>query len=181
LGLSTVYGIVRGADGHISVESTLGRGSTFEILLPLARGPITRELSSPLPTPRERADETVLLLEDEDAVRHAVRHYLESAGYRVLEAKHGAEALQWCRDYSAGIDVLLTDTVLPQMSSDEAAREVKRLKRGVRVLFMSAHAPEWLRERGLIDGAVETLQKPFGREQLLQRVRALLDAPRGDA
>jgi PAS domain S-box-containing protein len=176
LGLSTVYGIVKQSKGNITVETELGRGTTFEILLPLARNPVTQEI----PVMKEflaspRGCETVLLLEDDRTVRLGLRHYLETAGYRVLEAQSGPEAVECCERFSGTIELLLTDVMLPKMTGSQVAAEVRRLRPDVTVLFISAHPVEWLCAEGRIDEGVNVLQKPFSETNLLTTIRAVLD------
>lgn len=178
LGLSTVYGIVTGARGHIEVTSALGQGARFEVFLPLSRERTTQEIPAvPEPaSPVAAEGETVLMLEDDRLVRLALRHYLETAGYRVLDASTGAEAVACCRAYTGRIDLLLSDVILPGGNGDDAAREIRNLRPDIEVLYMTAHDSAWLqRERGFERG-VEVLQKPFDHPELLERVRLLLDA-----
>jgi PAS domain S-box-containing protein len=182
LGLATVYGIVKQSRGHIRVHSKPGCGTRFEIFLPLAEGePISRERHRLLPTAAAPGHGTILLCEDDRMVRMATRFYLQRAGYRVLEAENGAEAIECCARFSEPLDVFLTDIMLPGDSGDRVAAKVKRLKPDVKVLYMSAHSPMWLKEEGRIEHAVESLQKPFDEQQLLSRIRKLLGEEIADA
>ncbi len=183
LGLSTVHGIVQQAGGHIRVESRINVGTTFEVLLPRANQPISSTMAyrEEDTSPNEKGDGTILLVEDEQAVRMGLRYYLERAGYRVLEATNGSEALECCARYSGPIDLLLTDVVLPRGGGAEIAEEMRKLKPGVRALFMSAHAPEWLEREGRLPPGVRLLQKPFGAELLLLRVHQALATARAEA
>ena len=173
LGLSSVYGIIKGAGGLVSVDSEVGRGTSFVITLPISNKRITGEFA-PLASV-EGGSETVLVVEDEPRVRLVERNYLEGAGYNVLEAADGSAALECIQRYSKPIDLLVTDMVLPGMSGEQIAREVRRLRPGIGVLMLSAHDPKWLVESGRIDKGANIFQKPLRRDALLAAVRAVLD------
>jgi CheY-like chemotaxis protein len=120
----------------------------------------------------------VLVVEDESLVLLTVRHYLEQAGYRVLAARSGPEAVDCCTRYPGAIDLLLTDMVLPGMSGQALAGHAAELKPGVKQLFMSAHPRETLEAAGRLDPAAALIQKPFTAEELLARVGELLSLER---
>ncbi len=171
LGLSTVYGIVKQCGGSISVNSELGRGTEFTILLPAVEaqrgaGAVLPAASMPSGT------ETILLAEDEPGVRSFVRMSLERQGYRVLECSNGVEAIERARQHPDSIDLLLTDAVMPQMGGAELVLQFAACRPGVPVLRMSAHSD--LIWPGA-DAEANYLQKPFTSAALLTRVRALLD------
>jgi PAS domain S-box-containing protein len=181
LGLSMVHGIVEQAGGHIQVKSRPNEGTRFEISLPNAQEPVTRAHSLPASGAEEPfGAATVLLVEDERTVRMATRFYLERGGYRVIEADGGPAAIELCRDHSGQIDLLLTDVVLPGMGGAEIARVIRELRPGTKVIYMSAHPAEWLVSRGRIEEGVRTIQKPFGAELLLSRVRKVLGGTSGE-
>ena len=169
LGLSTVYGIVRQHGGFVEVESAPGRGTTFRVHLPLAKERSDAG-EEPVPEPLPRGDETVLLVEDEPAVRDVARALLGRLGYRVLAAGSGDEALSLASGHEGPVHLLLTDVVLPGPSGPEVAEAVRARRPGCRVLFMSGY-PEKL-AAGL--SGVPFLPKPFSPEALARKIREVL-------
>ncbi|HEY2955009.1 MAG TPA: PAS domain S-box protein [Candidatus Eisenbacteria bacterium] len=177
LGLSTVYGIAQQAGGHIRVESEPGRGSTFTVFLPLAEeAPAAGEPERPIGD-RLHGVETVLLVEDEEAVRSLVRDALEGRGYRVLVACNGVEALDLAGRYAETIDLLVSDVVMPHMNGGELAQRLERIKPGLRVLFVSGYTDDAIIRHGVLEARTAFLQKPFGLDVLARTVREVLDAP----
>ncbi|MBL8613576.1 MAG: response regulator [Myxococcales bacterium] len=174
LGLSTVFGIVRQSGGQIAVESEPGRGATFTIDWPVAGEAPAVAAADPAPT--AGGHETILVVEDDDALRHAVKRTLEAHGYRVIPARSGREALLAA---AAGerIHLLLTDVVLPELSGPEVAREVGVVAPDVCVLYMSGYTDTSAHDEVPV-GGLRFLQKPFAPEALLDRVRTVLDQGR---
>ena len=173
LGLATVFGIVHQSGGEINVDSEVGKGTTFTILLP-AVACETRRSTTVIPAPVKRGDgETILLLEDEPSVREFVAFVLTNAGYTVLEAANGRDGVEVARK-SESIDLLLSDVMMPEMNGVEAYRKIKEGLPGIRVLFMSGYSGGSQLTQD-IDMRVEPLQKPFLPDQLLERVRRALD------
>jgi PAS domain S-box-containing protein len=176
LGLSTVYGIVKQSGGNIWVYSELGHGTTFKVYLPeLTAGSLKTEtaiVESPIPG----GSETILLVEDEDVVRGLARKILEHAGYKVVEASCGKEAIRLCLERAEPIDLLLTDVVMPETSGKEVADRLTELLPGLRVLFMSGYTDEAIVHHGVLDSNVEFIQKPFTPAALVRKVRAVLDS-----
>jgi PAS domain S-box-containing protein len=176
LGLSTVYGIVKQSNGHISVYSEPERGTTFKIYLPRTdedAEAIPRELSS---TERERGSETILLVEDDDAVRNLVRRILTGSDYTVLEARNGEEAIQVCRQHEGPLHLLLTDVVLPGgMSGRQIAERLELLRPEARVLYMSGYTDDAIGRHGVLDPGIAFLEKPFAPTTLVHKVRRVLD------
>jgi two-component system cell cycle sensor histidine kinase/response regulator CckA len=173
LGLSTVYGIVKQCGGSITVTSELGRGSKFTVFLPVVDGEHDGSAAHRATVPAA-GTETILVAEDEPAVRGFVRVTLEQNGYRVLECANGVAAVEQARHYPAPIHLLLSDVVMPEMSSSELAAQFALYRPGVPVLCMSGYSdPIWPQTA---DG-LTCLQKPFSRSALLQRVRAVLEKP----
>ncbi len=175
LGLSTVYGIVQQGGGLISLESAPAMGTTVTVCLPLVEEPVEKEAVAPLPggeTARP-VSETVLLVEDEATVRRLAREILASRGYRVLEAEHGRAALKLAAAYAGTLDILVTDVVMPSMDGPSLATALAERYPRMRVLFISGYSADDL--RGEDGSTVEYLQKPFRPEDLLARVRAILD------
>jgi two-component system cell cycle sensor histidine kinase/response regulator CckA len=175
LGLSTVYGIVKQTGGFVSVDSTVGRGTTFRILLPRWKG----EIAKPVETVTEarRSDTTgagtVMLVEDEDAVRLFSARALRNKGYKVIEARSGENALELLATHPQ-IDVLVTDVVMPQMDGTELIKRVREQRPTMRVICISGYAEETFRKR--LDSAsdVHFLPKPFTLEQLAGKVKQVI-------
>jgi len=173
LGLSTVYGIVRQNRGAITFDSTLGKGTTFRVLLPLALADVS---ATPMPvgvTPRA-GYETILLVEDDDLVRELARRFLERYHFRVIEAADAAAALALSDATEGRIDLLLTDVVMPRMSGPDLARELQRRRTGVCVVYVSGYADSAFMPAGMLDAV---LHKPFSELDLVRKVRLALDAP----
>lgn len=176
LGLSTVYGIVKQAGGHISVDSAPGRGTTFNIYLPRVEDEV-RQIEKPeSPLASFCGKETVLVVEDEALVRSLVRTVLQPYGYHVLEAKDAHEALLLCERHVGPVHLLLTDVVMPNMSGPELARRLAPKHPDMKVLYMSGYANQALTGDDASAEGVAWLQKPFTPEVLVRLVRNLLDA-----
>jgi two-component system cell cycle sensor histidine kinase/response regulator CckA len=175
LGLSTVHGIVKHAGGAIEVESEVGRGTRFRIYIPRAGS--GGQVVAPVPPVRNsKGTETILVAEDQETVRRLAKVVLEAAGYRVLMAADGTEALRLAESHEGPIHLLLTDMVMRSMSGAELAKLVRREHPETRVLFISGYAERGLEEIG---AAAAFLQKPFTLEGLRGKVREVLDAPAG--
>ncbi|HEY2901133.1 MAG TPA: PAS domain S-box protein [Polyangia bacterium] len=171
LGLSTVYGIVTQSGGIIRFTTALGEGTRFEIFLPrVDRAALPADAPEPVLSPRGDTT-TILLVEDEDAVRNLVRRILEQAGYQVLVARNGAEALELCQRPDLSLDLLLTDAVMPVMSGPELLRRVMVLRPELRLMIMSGYS-----DRPAVSG-IPFIAKPFTPVQLEKVVRETLDAP----
>ena len=170
LGLATAYGIVEQANGQIRVESTPGKGSSFSVILPVIDAP---EASSPLVTrDRPRGTETVLLAEDEDAVRRLVQRALELHGYSVLPARSGEEAEQIERAHLGPIHLLITDVVMPGMGGRELADTIKSRRPQLKILYMSGYTNDEVVRHGVTLARDAFLQKPFTPSGLVAMVRA---------
>jgi two-component system cell cycle sensor histidine kinase/response regulator CckA len=175
LGLATVYGIVKQNSGFIWVYSEPGMGTTFKIYLPQARQ-AKLVLQPPVPVEGSpRGCETLLLAEDEDAVRQSTREFLSLSGYIVLEAKNGTEALALARAYNSVIDLMITDVVMPQMGGARLAAELASDRPAMRVLFVSGYAETTFQHHGAIDVTTRFLQKPFSLKTLARKIREILD------
>jgi signal transduction histidine kinase/ActR/RegA family two-component response regulator len=177
LGLSTVYGIVKQHNGYIDVRSAPGEGTAFEIYLPRVDTEASVETEGG-PAGASRGSETILLVEDEDEVRELAREILEMAGYTVLEAPHGPDALRLCRHHQGPIHLLLSDVVMPQMSGRELARQLAALRPDTKVAYMSGYTDDALGHHGVLDPDVILLPKPFTPDSLVAGVRRALDPPR---
>jgi len=209
LGLSTVYGIVEQSGGSVTVETELGRGTTFRIYLPQveaaapAAAPAARPApaaASPAPPPARghpepvRAEasplepalvsevvpqraEAILLVEDALRVRAVVREILEMDGYNVLEARHGAEALEISERHQGPIHLMVTDVVMPQMSGRELAQRLQPLRPDMKVLYMSGYTDDAIVRHGVLGAGMAFLSKPFTPDALALKVREVLDTP----
>jgi len=178
LGLSTVYGIVKQSGGFIFVDSQPQHGTAFRAYFPRVDG---REdaaaAQDSLGLPRaDHGQETILLVEDETNLRRLARQYLETQGYKILEAEDGAAALQIVDGYRGAIDLLLTDVIMPGMNGRELATNVAKLLPGVRVLYMSGYTENAIGHDGTLDAGINLLQKPFSLPALKDRVREVLDS-----
>jgi two-component system, cell cycle sensor histidine kinase and response regulator CckA len=174
LGLSTVYGIVKQNGGHIQVYSEPGKGATFSIYLPQAVG-ASKSLKAPvacLTLPRGSA--TVLLVEDEQALRALARHCLETYGYTVLEVADGNAALARARQHAGPIELLLTDVIMPGMNGRELAGRLTQVRPEMKVLYMSGYARDLIAQYGVLDLDILLLEKPFTLHTLLTKVHQAL-------
>jgi CheY-like chemotaxis protein len=175
LGLSTVYGIVRQSGGWIDVRTRLGAGSTFELFFPRIDGGQYSQHRQHKDRLQARADETVLVVEDQDAVRGLIAAVLKDHGYRVLEAANAEGALAIAREYPVELHLLLTDVVLPGMNGRELADELRLLRPGIKVLFTSGYTADVIAHRGVVDFGLAYLPKPFTERALALKVREVLD------
>jgi two-component system, cell cycle sensor histidine kinase and response regulator CckA len=177
LGLSTVYGIVKQSGGEILVRSQLGAGSSFTVYLPR----LTRS-SQPVPgngvklVPAFGGSETILLVEDDGALRNLARRVLSNAGYAVLEARTAHAAIELGTTHPGRIDLVLTDVVMPQINGRAVGERLTALRPGICVLFMSGYTDDVVMKRGIRSAHTNFLQKPFTPEQLTRRIREVLDA-----
>jgi PAS domain S-box-containing protein len=176
LGLSTVYGIVKQSGGYIWVYSEPGAGSSFKIYLPRIEGePLSMKIRRANAID-PRGDETILIVEDEDAVRRAVARVLTGLGYDVLEAADGREALAICEQRRGDIHVMVTDIVMPQLNGRELADRAAACQPDMRVLYMSGYTDSAIVHHGRLEAGMAFLQKPFTPDVLARKVRQMLDA-----
>jgi two-component system cell cycle sensor histidine kinase/response regulator CckA len=178
LGLSTVYGIVKQSDGFIWAYSEPGLGTTFKIYLPEAARPARLQ-----PPPAGNGDlrggaETILIVEDEAMVRALAARSLREHGYRVVEARTSGEALAYVQQNPDGVDLVLSDVVMPAMGGRELSQRLGRVAPTLPVLFMSGYTGEDVVQRGLLDAGAPFEQKPFSPEGLARKIREILDASR---
>ncbi|HYD51802.1 MAG TPA: ATP-binding protein, partial [Gemmatimonadaceae bacterium] len=174
LGLSTVYGIVKQSGGFVRVESEPGVGSTFTVFLPRVLA-APAERSSVDPSPCVEGSATVLLVEDEDALRRLAARVLTRRGYRVLVANGGDEALAIAAAHDGAIDLLLTDVVMPGMSGRELAERLATLRPETKLMYMSGYTEDAIVRHGVSGHETAFLQKPFTPDALLRGVQAVLE------
>jgi PAS domain S-box-containing protein len=177
LGLATVYGIVKQSGGFIRAASTLGAGTEFEIFLPQVQEPV-RGLREPATTQTNgAATETILVAEDETAVRALTCRILRKRGYHVLEARDGNEAVEVANSYHGTINLLVTDVIMPNVGGRELSERLARMRPQVKVLFMSGYTDDQLLQRGVLQsGSGNFLEKPFTPDALARKVREVLDS-----
>jgi hypothetical protein len=174
LGLATVYGIIAQAEGEIEVLSEPGAGTTFTIVLPVT-SEVAREEVAQESYQRTPKGETVLVVEDEDALREVTERILARHGYHVLTAANGVEALNLASTHRGEIHLLVTDVVMPQMLGKEVAERMRVLKPKIDVLFMSGYARPVLASQGRLDPNVALVEKPFSEVQLLEQTALVLN------
>ncbi len=171
LGMAMTYGIVRQSDGAVAVASKPGAGTRVTIHLPRHAGnSAAKETTGDDTADTPTGTETVLLVEDDHAVRTSVAHLLTAAGYRLLQARDGDQALRLARARTSAIDLLITDVVMPGMSGFDVAQQVEKLHTETKVLFISGYAAQARAKAG-----IKLLHKPFTRAQLAEKVREILD------
>ncbi len=178
LGLSTVFGVVKQSKGRISVSSEPGRGTTFTIYLPSVPDRPEAEEARQAQPETLRGTETVLLVEDEQMVRRAVRDVLQRSGYKVLVASNAGEALLISEQHTGFIHLLLTDVVMPRMSGPDLVERLDPWHPEMKVLYVSGYTDNAIAEHGVLDPGVALLQKPFSVESLLQKIRQVLATPK---
>ncbi len=174
LGLAMVYGIVQQSGGRIQVESEPDRGSTFRVYLPLTAEAPPPSVAVEAATP-SAGKETILLVEDEDAVRQLARRTLQAQGYQVLEAADGIAALTVCQRHLRTIDIIVTDVVMPQLGGVDLVQRLKVVRPHLRVLYISGYTDSTVVRYGIAASEANYLQKPFTPDSLANKVRQLLD------
>jgi two-component system, cell cycle sensor histidine kinase and response regulator CckA len=172
-----VYGILKQSSGYIWVDSALERGTSFRIYLPRTEGQPDTAAAAPRREDRATGNETILMVEDDEAVRRLAVKVLRNIGYRVLEAHDGADAESVSAAHAGEIHLLLTDMVMPGVGGREVARRIRQRRPAIKVLFMSGYSAEvqtW--PQSAVDAGEVLLQKPFTGSLLVSTVRRVLDA-----
>jgi PAS domain S-box-containing protein len=172
LGLSIVYGIIKQHNGSIMVGSEPGRGTTFTIYLPIFAGH-AREEKSKTPAPYAAGAKTVLVAEDEAIVRCFLKRMLEKEGYKVILAEDGDEAVARFREHD-DISLVLSDVVMPGKDGKQVLDEIRKLKPGIRVVFISGYTADVIKDKGMLDEGTDLIRKPFDKNDLLRKVREML-------
>ncbi len=174
LGLSMVYGVVKQSGGYIWVYSEPGKGAAFKIYLPRVMDPAD-ETATVVSVSSPRGKETILFAEDEESVREIVSGFLESKGYQVLTADDGVVAEQIAKSHKGGIDLLLTDVVMPKKGGRELAEELRRTLPNLKVLFISGYTGDFVVRNAILESGAAFVQKPFSMQYLAKKVREVLD------
>jgi CheY-like chemotaxis protein len=176
LGMAIIYGIIKQHNGYISVYSEKGKGTTFRIYLPLISDGIREQQWKPESEPAPGGTETVLLAEDDEAVRELHMVILEEAGYRVIEAIDGQDALEKFTEHMEEVDILATDVIMPRMNGKILYEEIRKIRPDIKVLFMSGYTKDIIVERGIMDDECCVVTKPVTARKLLTRIREILDS-----
>ncbi len=177
LGLSTLYGIVKQSDGFVWVESVPQQGASFRIYFPVHDQRAEEEESSQTVNKSLRGRETILIVEDDNAVRDLTRSFLQHYGYTVYAAESGDQALQMCQGLQKKIDLAVIDVIMPGLSCKELSSAINRYFPQIKILFISGYTDEAITQQGVLEPNVAFLQKPFSIEALGQKVRQVLDSP----
>ncbi len=175
LGLATVYGIVTQLGGHVRIYSEPGHGTTFTILLPETSQPV-EETSAPPAAALDGVGQTVLVVEDEPAMREVTRRILVRHGYQVITAVDGRAAVEVAAGCTGTLDVLVTDVVMPQMLGKEAAQQIRALHPAIKVLYMSGYTQGILDTQGVVEADVNLIEKPFTEALLLAKLSEIISA-----
>jgi CheY-like chemotaxis protein len=174
LGLATVYGMVKQSGGDIWVYSEMGKGSTFKLYFPRVSDPVSESVAGETEQPKALRSETILLVEDEKAVRELTIKMLRQLGYDVLAAPGGDEAVEISKAYAGDIALLLTDVVMPKMSGRQLADILSAGRPGMKVLYLSGYTENTVVHHGVLEPGVDFLPKPFSREVLGNKIREIL-------
>jgi CheY-like chemotaxis protein len=176
LGLATVYGTVNQSGGFISVRSKVGAGTEIRIFLRRVEEPVEAPDAAAPPVEIRRGEGTILVVEDDDAVRRMTREFLKIGGYTVLEARGGADAIEFMERREQPIDLVLTDVLMPGMKGRELVERLSKLRTGIKVLYMSAYTEDAAINIGVLSPGTAFIEKPFSPDDLTNKVREVLSA-----
>ncbi len=175
LGLATVYGVVKQSDGYIWVESSPGKGASFQVYLPQHLAAPAQETRDAEPKEKIHGSESILLVEDAEPLRKLAQRFLESSGFHVISAGTGEEALELAARHAEHFDLLLTDVIMPGINGRTLAERLLSRRPGTKVLYMSGYTDSFIAGHGVLDPGIHLLHKPFTEEVLLEKVREVLD------
>ena len=176
LGLAMAYGIVKQHAGYITVKSELGKGTTFDLYLPLVKQGAEREAAKTLGR-IAHGTETVLVAEDDRQSRHILSNILEEYEYTVIEASDGAEAVEKFIKHQDTVDLIIMDVIMPNMNGKEAYESIKKIKPDIKTLFISGYTDDIIHKHGILDKNLFFISKPIRPETLLKKIRGMLDSP----
>ena len=177
LGLAMVHAIIKRAGGHLTVDSEVGRGTSFRVYLPTIDEPIQEDRPDVATAVEHTGQETLLVCEDNLAVRNMIIQVLREAGYTVLGAETATQAREFAKELGHALHLLITDVVMPEMNGKKLSETLTAALPELRTLFISGYTSDIVGPHGVLGERVELLEKPFGRDVLLQRVRDVLDKP----
>ena len=175
LGLAMCYGIVKQSGGYLTFSSEVGQGSVFSVYLQKVAESADPEVAETLRVSMPAGEETILVVEDNALVRATAVELLRAQGYTVLEAAGGADALHLVKEQQQTIHLLVTDVVMPDMNGKEVANRIRSLRPSIRVLYVSGYTADEISHHGVIDPGLAFLQKPYTSQDLVQKVRYILD------
>jgi CheY-like chemotaxis protein len=176
LGLATVYGTVNQSGGFIAVSSKIGTGTEIKIFLPRVEEPVEVTTAPEAPVQTRKGEGTILVVEDDDAVRRMTREFLKISGYTVLEARSGADAIHFMERRERPIDLVLTDVLMPGMKGRELVERLSKLRAGIKVLYMSAYTEDAAINIGVLSPGTAFIEKPFSPDDLANKVREVMNA-----
>lgn len=176
LGLSIIYGIVQQHKGHISVYSEPGQGTTFKILLPMIEGDVSWQAAGESHQPIRGGEETILVVDDETAIREYLDMFLTGLGYRVLLAEDGQKAIELFREKANEIDLVLTDIFMPNKKGSDAAHEMRRIRGDINIIFTSGYPHDLIHCQKPLEEGMQLLMKPLVPTEIAGTLRAVLDA-----
>jgi two-component system cell cycle sensor histidine kinase/response regulator CckA len=176
LGLATVYGVVKQSGGYVWVDSELGKGAAFQIFLPRIEETVAPKVAGPSKVEELRGNETVLLVEDADALRKLARSFLVEHGFYVLSASNGEEAVEVARNHAGSIHLLLTDVVMPGMNGKALADHLQNTRPNLKIVYISGYTDSFIAGHGVLEEGTHLLHKPFTEDALIRKIREVLDA-----
>jgi PAS domain S-box-containing protein len=176
MGLSTVYGIVKQNNGYVWVYSEPGKGTTFKVYFPKVAEDVTAGKEQAKVSDEISGSETVLIVEDNDALRKLAKNALRKYGYKILEAENGEKALNVSETHEGPIHLLLTDVVMPRMSGTDLSEKLRSIRPETRVIYMSGYTADTIVRNGILRQNINFIEKPFSLESLAKKVRQVLDA-----